>query len=351
MKLLTTTIGSYPKPDFLIIRDWVHPKSGYQPMYDAHQEAYYKNRALEVSLARATYKAVCAQIDAGIDIPTDGEQGREHYIFYHLRHLQGVDFNKLQIKKIRGLEEWKKKVPTISSKILPEDRFLRYDWQLAQEFAEDHSIKITIPGPMTIADTVVDEYYGDERKLNSDLAEAINIEINDLAKAGCKWIQVDEPLFARFPDKALEYGMENIERCFTGVPKEVNKVVHLCCGYPRELDDPNPPKANLSAYFKLADALNQAHVDAVSIEDAHRYNDLSLLEHFNNTKVILGVVAIARTRVESVKEIQDRINEALKHIDANRLIIAPDCGLGMLPANIAHAKLKNLVKAPQFITL
>ncbi len=351
MKLLTTTIGSYPKPDFVMIRDWVHPKNGYQPIYDAHQAEYYKNRALEVSLARATYKVVCEQIKAGIDIPTDGEQGREHYIFYHLRHLKGVDFNKLQTRKIRGVEAWEKKVPIISGKILPEDRFLRYDWQLAQEFAGDHPVKITIPGPMTIADTVFDEYYSDEKKLNRDLAEAINVEIRDLTEAGCRWIQIDEPLFARFPDKALAYGIENLERCFAGVPIEVHRVVHLCCGYPRQLNDINPPKANPSAYFRIADGLNNSSIDAVSIEDAHRHNDLSLLDLFDKTTVILGVVAIAKTRVESVEEIKERITDALEHIDGKRLIIAPDCGLGMLSAEIAQAKLKNLVQATQNVAI
>jgi 5-methyltetrahydropteroyltriglutamate--homocysteine methyltransferase len=134
---------------------------------------------------------------------------------------------------------------------------------------------------MTIADTVVDEHYGNERQLNKALAEAINTEIADLAKAGCQWIQVDEPLFARHPDKALDYGIENLERCFYGMPREVNRVVHLCCGYPRKLDDPNPAKADPSSYFKLASALDESSVDAVSIEDAHRHNDLSLLECFN----------------------------------------------------------------------
>lgn len=348
MALLTTTIGSYPKPDFVMVRDWVHPKSKYKPTYDAYaaDKRYFQDKEVSTSVFLGTIDAVRAQVGLGIDIPTDGEQGREHYIFYQLRHLKGVDFNRLQSRKLRGVEEWYQNVPTIFNKIEPQDRFLRYDWQIAQKIAGDKSpVKITLPGPMTIADTIVDEYYGDEAKLHRALAEALNVEVRDLADAGCKWIQIDEPLFARYPDKALAYGIENLQRCFSGVQDEVNRVVHLCCGYPRELDDTDPPKADQQSYFQLADALDEACVDTVSIEDAHRHNDLTLLERFRKTRVIFGVVAIAETKVETVDEIRDRLAAALHHIDSERLIVAPDCGLGMLDKDTAHEKLANLVEA------
>ncbi|MEE9287090.1 MAG: cobalamin-independent methionine synthase II family protein [Gammaproteobacteria bacterium] len=348
MALLTTTIGSYPKPDFVKVRDWVHPKSEYKPTYDAYaaDKRYFQDKEISTSIFLGTIDAVRAQVEIGIDVPTDGEQGREHYIFYQLRHLKGVDFNRLQSRALRNVEEWCKDVPTISGKIEPQDPFLRYDWQIAQKIANHNNpVKITLPGPMTIADTVVDEYYGDEPKLNKALAEALNAEIRDLVDAGCKWIQVDEPLFARFPGKALDYGIENLERCFFSVPYEVNRVVHLCCGYPRELDDPDPLKADQNSYFKLAGALDEATVDTVSIEDAHRHNDLTLLERFRNTRIILGVVAIAKTRIEAVDEIRDRLTTALHHIDPERLIVGPDCGLGMLDKDTAHEKLGNLVEA------
>jgi 5-methyltetrahydropteroyltriglutamate--homocysteine methyltransferase len=348
MALPTTTIGSYPKPDYVKVRDWVHPKSRYTPTYDAYaaDDRYFHDKEIWTSVFLGTLDAVQAQLKAGIDVPTDGEQGREHYIFYQMRHLEGVDFNRLQRRTVRGVEEWYKRVPTIFNKVSARGRFLRYDWQIGQKIAgNNHPVKITLPGPMTIADTVVDEYYGDETKLNKALAEALNEEIKDLAEAGCKWVQVDEPLFARYPDKALAYGIENLERCFSDVRDGVNRVVHLCCGYPRGLDDPAPPKADPQSYFKLADALDEASVDVLSIEDAHRPNDLSLLERFRNTRVILGVVAIAETRVEAVDEIRDRLAAALHHIDAERLIVGPDCGLGMLDKDTANRKLENLVEA------
>lgn len=343
-RILTTTIGSFPKPDFVPVRDW------FQEQYSATFDAFYfDNRDLETRFALATQKAVTAQVDVGIDVPTDGEMRREHYIFYHLRHLSGVDFEHLQVREIRtGM--WEREVPTIIDKVRPMGTFLPYDYQIAQSYSTQ-PIKITVPGPMTIADTVADHHYGDPRTLNRDLAEALNVEIRALADAGCRYIQVDEPVFARKTHDALAFGIEDLERCFAGVPEEVQRVVHLCCGYPRHLDQPDEDvlKADPAAYFELAPALDEAAVDAISIEDAHRPSDLELLELFERSTVILGLVAIARTRVESVDEIRERLVVALSHIDRRRLVAAPDCGLGMLDLETATAKLVNLTTAARSV--
>ena len=346
MGLSTTTIGSFPKLDYVEVRDWF--QTGYKVDYDAR---YFKDRSIETSLTLATRDAVLAQVNAGIDIPTEGEQRRENYIYYHCRHLTGIDFEHFTIQEMRS-GAWEERVPTIIGKITAgEDNFLRYDWQIAQLFT-DRPIKITIPGPMTIADTLGNDYYNDEQLLAKDLAAAINVEIKDLAAAGCKYIQVDEPVFARYPDKAIKFGIENLERCFYGTEKDVNRSVHICCGYPLELDQPDEKyeKADPASYFTLAKPLDESkYIDAVSIEDAHRHNDLSLLEHFKQTDVILGVIEIAKTRIETYEEIRERLIAAHEHIDANRLIAAPDCGLGMLDQDITIAKLESLVKAAQSI--
>ena len=154
---------------------------------------------------------------------------------------------------------------------------------------------------------------------------------------------------ARKPQKALDYGMEHLERCFHGVPAEVKRTVHMCCGYPDRLDRDDYPKADPGAYLQLADAVDGSSIDAVSIEDAHRPNDLTLLERFASTTVILGVVAIAKSRIESVEEIRDRLKLALEHIDAERLIAAPDCGLGLLSRSQTVEKLKALCAATRQI--
>ena len=173
----------------------------------------------------------------------------------------------------------------------------------------------------------------------------LNTEIRALAEAGCRWIQIDEPVFARKSREALDYGISALTRCFEGVPDNVNRAVHICCGYPNAVDQDNCHKADLQAYYQLADAIDAAPVDAISIEDAHRHNNLDLLELFPNSTVIFGAINIASSKVESVSDISERLRVALAHIDGDRLIAAPDCGLILLQPAIARAKLKNLVEA------
>ena len=175
------------------------------------------------------------------------------------------------------------------------------------------------------------------------------MEIRRLAEAGCRHIQVDEPLFARLPDEALDFGIENLERCFHGVPDGVTRTMHMCCGYPDKLDETDYVKADSEVYRRLARAVEASIVDAVSIEDAHRHNDLSLLNVFANTTIILGVVEIASSRVETVDEIVARLRAALDHIDADRLMAAPDCGLIMLGSELTRAKLGRLVEAARAV--
>ena len=202
-----------------------------------------------------------------------------------------------------------------------------------------------MPGPMTIGDTTADAHYDDPKQRGADLADALNREVLDLAQAGCRYIQIDEPLFARKPAAALDFGFEHLERAFHKCPKDVVKTVHMCCGYPDRIDSVDYPKADRQSYFDLASTIEDASIDAVSLEDAHRHNDLKLLEQFERTTVILGVVAIAKSEVEPVDVIRDRLQAALMHIDAERLIAAPDCGLGLLGRDLARHKLANLCKA------
>lgn len=253
---------------------------------------------------------------------------RENYIHYHCRHLVGFDFTNLTAKEVRG-GNYEANLPTVVGPVSARDTFLVHDWKRAQA-CTDRPVKITMPGPMTIWDTNADAYYNDPRKLGADLAAALNQEVLALAEAGCQYIQIDEPVFARRPREALDYGFENLERAFHGCPDHVTRVVHMCCGYPDRLDHPNYPKADREAYLQIADAIEASSIDMISVEDAHRHNDLKLLEHFVNTKVIFGVVAIAKSHVESVDEIVTRLSQALEHIEKDRLIAAPDCGLGIL---------------------
>ena len=199
---------------------------------------------------------------------------------------------------------------------------------------------------MTIADTIANTFYTSKDKLGFDLAEVINVEIKRLQKAGCKYIQVDEPLFARKPKDAIDFGINNLAKCFEGIENEkVEKITHICCGYPDKLDAVDYPKAPLNSYHEIANLLDKSIINTVSLEDAHRYNNLSLLEKFTDTKIILGLIKIASSKTETKDEIQLRVESALNHIKKENLIAAPDCGLGHLPRKLAKKKLKMMVIA------
>jgi 5-methyltetrahydropteroyltriglutamate--homocysteine methyltransferase len=235
-------------------------------------------------------------------------------------------------------------LPTITGPIQAGPAFLVRDWRVAQS-ATRRPVKITVPGPLTIGDSVADEHYRDPRLRGAALADALNVEIRRLADAGCPAIQIDEPVFARKVEDALAFGIEHLERCFHKTSPSTERVVHICCGYPDRLDAEDYPKAPQAAYLELAPVLDEAGVNAVSIEDAHRQNDLGLLERFARTKVLLGVIAIARSRLETVEEVRARLVAAQDHIDAHRLIAAPDCGLGFLGRALTRDKLRVLAEA------
>ncbi len=346
MPILTTCIGAYPKPGYVPMRDWFQVEHG---LTDTAGEVTRRASRLladgeveaEALYRRATGEAIADQVACGVDIPTDGEQRRENYIHYHCRHLTGFDFEKLTSRTVRD-GAYTAELPTIRGTIEPDgEHFLDHDFAVAQGFT-DRPVKITVPGPTTIMDTCANAHYRDDRELAFDLAAAINFEIRALAEAGCRTVQIDEPLFARNVKRALDYGVECLDRCFDGVPDTVTRVMHMCCGYPEHLDDTDYRKADPSSYFELARAVDASTIDQISLEDAHRHNDLSLLELFRVSTVILGSVAIAQSRVETVENIADRLTAALAHIDRDRLMTAPDCGLAMLGRDLAMEKLRNM---------
>lgn len=346
MPLLTTTIGAYPKPSYIPVPDWFRDESGPDTQHptQGYLEAIARmGEEADEIFAHGVKEAIEDQVSSGIDIPTDGEIRRENYIHYHCRHLEGIDFDVLTAKEVRG-GNYTADLPSIVGPVSARDHFLPRDWRLAQSFT-GKPVKITMPGPMTISDTTVDLHYDDNPKLAADLADALNSEILALAEAGCQWVQVDEPVMARKPEEALAYGIETLNRCFHGVPAGVKRAIHICCGYPDALDREDYPKADPTSYQVLADAVEALDIDVVSVEDAHRPNDLSLLERFSKTTVILGVVAVAKSRVEPVEEIRERLKHALEHIDAERLIAGPDCGLGLLGRELSLEKLRNLSEA------
>jgi 5-methyltetrahydropteroyltriglutamate--homocysteine methyltransferase len=357
--MLTTTVGSYPRPDYMPVKDWLGPRDADEAAeeeeaeglpeptraYDEAVAAYGEERLREI-LNRATAEVVREQDDLGIDVPTDGEVRREDSVLYVCRHLRGIDVGRLSEGTLRGQRAL---VPTVVGPVaaagpLP---FLPDDWRVAQA-ATKRPVKMTLPGPMTIGESVADGYYeGDGRRRGGDVADALNREIRALADAGCRHIQIDESVLARRPGEAVAFGIEHLERCFHRVPKEVSRVVHVPRGWPAVPPDAGgqatPPPESYGG--ELADALEDAAIDAVALEDAREPGDLGLLERFARTTVILGVIDVARSRVETMEEVRDRLRAALEHIDRHRLMAAPDGGLGPLGREPARRKLRVLVEA------
>ncbi|MDJ0825226.1 MAG: cobalamin-independent methionine synthase II family protein [Rhodobacter sp.] len=347
MPLRTTCLGAYPKPAYVPITDWFQVGHDVADYNERVLKTWTERPEIQAELDRATAEVVADQIACGIDIPTDGEVRRENYIHYQCRHFDGFDFDNLAHRVLRN-GAYEADLPAIRAPVRARgDSVLVRDWQVAQA-ASDRPVKMTLPGPLTISDTTADECYGDPERLAADLAAALNHEVRALAAAGCRHIQIDEPIFARKPDAALAYGIDTLAACFNGVPGEVTRVMHMCCGYPNRLDDTDYPKADPQAYVRIAKGLDGV-VDQISIEDAHRHNPPELFGLFDRSALIVGFVTVASSRVETVDEIRARMLEVLRNVPAERLLAAPDCGLGFLGRDLAMRKLGNMVEAARSV--
>lgn len=350
----TTTLGAFPKPKYVPVRDWFDISRETGGMNSSQTTRDYTTDTEDVDethedlFIRAAKEVIDIQIGAGISIPTDGEVRRENYIHYHCRHLEGFDFKTLEHRVLRD-GAYETDLPAIRAPISHSGKTYGPHDYLASQNVSSRPVKFTLPGPLTIMDTTADCFYDDRPRLNAVLAETVNREILALVDAGCQYIQVDEPLFARKVKDALDFGMEGLERCFHNVPKSVTRVVHMCCGYPDHLDDVDYKKADPDSYHQLSSAIDAAAFDQISIEDAHCCNNLDLLDKLPSKTVIFGAVAIASSRVETVDEVVARLRAVLQHIDRDRLVVAPDCGLGLLTPELAEAKLKVMCQAAALI--
>lgn len=354
--LITTVVGSFPKPDYLDIPDFFAKGAKKPGLLGTNTDAYSKKMAgldeeqkakLEEDIMKATKEVIDEQVDCGVQVVTDGEVRRENYIHYFCRFVDGIDFeNKTEIAARNGA--FTANVPTINKKVSWRGPMSCADeWKKAQN-ASSVPVKYTLPGPMTIMGSTANSHYEKDDELAADLAAIVNVHVLELAEAGCKHIQVDEPLFARKPDAALAYGIKCLDMCFKGCPAGVEKAMHMCCGYPGHVDQTDYLKADNGAYRRIAPALDESCIDAVSIEDAWCRNDLSLLDLFKKTKIIFGAMHVSSSRIETVEEIRERLAEALLHIDADRLIVAPDCGLALLDGQyrpLLSKKLRNMCAA------
>lgn len=369
MPVKTTVVGAWPKPDYLDLPDWFSSGNGmvcYNPVMKEKALASLEKNGDCVTdvVQKAVDEVITKQLDLGLDVVTDGEIERENYFFHFVRNIQGMQLDgktkklirdgasstyaamavgKLEINEGWAWKEWERSVQVV-------EQWLTKNGQGGDDVRARAAgrVKYTIPGPMTMMDCIVDKHYGEgkERDLIDDLISCVNKEILNLAEHGCKIIQIDEPVMMRYPDKAVAYGLQDVVKCFQGLPSDVTTIVHLCCGYPDHLDQDDYIKADKNIYITLAQLLDKSGIHQASIEDAQAQNELDqLLPHFKNITIILGVVKVARSTVEPADLIEQRARDALKYIDPDRLILAPDCGLGFLPEDLIMQKLSNMVQA------
>lgn len=331
--LPTTVVGSYPQPDWLVDRAML---SKYVPRTRMHEMWRLPAEHLEQAQDDATVVAIRDMERAGIDIVTDGEIRRESYSNRFATALEGVDAdNPAMITARTG--NTKTAVPRVVGKIkrtapveLRDMQFLRAN--------TDRAAKITLPGPFTMSQQAQNEFYKDDEELAMAFAEAVNAEARDLQKAGADVIQLDEPWVRNNPDLAKRYAVKAINRALEGIT--VPTVVHLCFGYAAVVPGSSKP----AGYSFLAE-LDDTIADQISIEAAQPKLDLGVLKDLSSKKIMLGVLDLGNPEIETVAVVADRIRNGLKHVPAERLVVAPDCGMKYMPRHVAFGKLKAMSEA------
>src|SRR5438876_6324155 len=285
---------------------------------------------LEQAQDDATLVAIRDMEAAGIDIITDGEMRRESYSNRFATALDGVDIvnpgstiNRTGARSV---------VPRITGPIARREPVEVRDVQFLRRHTE-RKIKITLPGPFTMAQQAQDDYYKDEEALAMAYAAAVNGEIRDLKKAGADVIQLDEPWLQARAERAARYGVKAINRALEGI--DGTTVVHLCFGYAAAVKD------KPSGYSFLAQ-LAETRASQISIEAAQPQLDLSIARELAPKHVMVGVIDLSTNQVETAEQVAARIRAALKHVPAERLVLAPDCGMKYLTREVAFGKLKAL---------
>lgn len=327
-KLLpTATVGSLPKPSWL-----AQPETLWSPWNlqgDALAEG--KQDALRI--------AAHEQARRGIDIISDGEQTRQHFVTTFIEHLSGVDFERRETVRIRN--RYDASVPTVmgavsrdASVFVEDARFLRQQ--------TDQPIKWALPGPMTMIDTLADRHYKSREKLAWEFATILNEEAKELEAAGVDIIQFDEPAFNVFFDDVRDWGIAALERAAEGL--RAKTAVHICYGYGIKAN--TDWKATLGSewrqYEEFFPLLQQSSIDIVSLECHNSHVPLDLIELIRGKKVMVGAIDVANETIETPEEVAATLRAALQFVDADKLIPSTNCGMAPFPRDVALAKLSAL---------
>jgi 5-methyltetrahydropteroyltriglutamate--homocysteine methyltransferase len=335
-KLLPTTlVGSYAQPDWLI--DRARLAGRFPPRVRARELWRVAPEYLEAAQDDATLLAIRAQEQAGLDIITDGEMRRESYSNRFATALEGVDIDNPGTALDRSGHP--NPVPRVAGKVRRRHAVEVRDVQFLR-LNTDRMIKMTVPGPFTMSQQAQNDFYGDEEELALDYAAAVNAEIKDLFAAGADIVQIDEPYMQARPEKARRYGIKALNRALDGVTGTT--AVHICFGYAAIIHQ------RPSGYSFLPE-LEGTAVRQVSIETAQSGLDCAVLERLASKTIILGVLDLSDMTIESPRTVADRIRRALPHAGAERIVVAPDCGLKYLPRDVAYGKMCAMVEGARMV--
>lgn len=331
----TTVVGSYPQPDWLVDRSALEHHG--VPRVSAHEIWRIPEPHLAAAQDDATILAIQELERAGVDIVSDGEIRRESYSNYFGLALEGLDT--VNIGSVIGANRRPTPVPRVVGRIRRNRPVELRDAEFLVAHAT-RATKITIPGPFTLAQQVQNEFYADEEDMAMDYAVAVNEELRALKATGVDVVQLDEPWVRAAPDKAARYAVRAIDRALDGIPGPT--VVHICLGYGHLV-------RNKPAGYAFLPQLAQSTAQQVSLEAAQPQLDLGVLRELSNKTILLGVLDLGTTAVETADEVAARLRAGLAHIAPERLVAAPDCGMKYLPRASAFGKLRALVEGAAIV--
>lgn len=325
--LPTAIVGSLPKPSWL-----AEPEKLWSPWKlegDALREG--KRDALRI--------AVHEQSRRGIDILSDGEQSRQHFVTTFIEHLSGVDFERRETVRIRN--RYDASVPTVVGSVSRDRPVFVDDARFLRE-STDRPIKWTLPGPMTMVDTLYDDHYRSREKLALEFATILNEEARELEAAGVDIIQFDEPSFNVFFDEVKDWGVAALEKAAEGLRAQT--AVHICYGYgiKANTDWKSTLGSQWRQYEESFPLLRRSTIDIVSLESHHSHVPMELIELIRGKKVMLGAIDVASETVETPEEVADTLRAALQFVDADKLVPSTNCGMAPFPRDVSLAKLSAL---------
>jgi 5-methyltetrahydropteroyltriglutamate--homocysteine methyltransferase len=328
MMFPSTVAGSLPKPSWLAEPNKLWPQWRLQ------------GDDLAAAKLDATLLAIKLQEDAGIDIVCDGEQSRQHFVHGFLEFVDGIDFAHKVEMGIRG-DRYKAMVPVVRGELQLKGRVHQAEARHARAHTA-RKLKITLPGPMTISDTIADAHYGDKVKMAMAFARLLNQEARALEADGVDVIQFDEPAFNVFMDEVAGWGIEALHRAIDGL--KCTTAVHICYGYgiKANIDWKNSLGAEWKQYEKIFPALANSRIDQVSVECINSHVPLKLLSLLDGKDVLIGVIDVATDIVETPEQVAHVIGDVMKFVPKQRIVACTNCGMAPMRRDIAQAKLMAL---------